>query len=143
MKRINVAIVCFVALILVIGRARVAAAEQDVVVVHGPTIVAFFEPVSEKVMEKDAGTNEALSDFQLYARQVRGPLQRRGVEFRELYAPSFRLQDGKRVAQFRPGKVKVGYYFVAPGKKPRIQYGVMTDADILQAANEYFGQAAH
>jgi hypothetical protein len=46
------------------------------------------------------------------------------------------------VVLFRLGKVKVGYYFVAPGKKPRIKYGVMTDADILQMADEYFGIAA-
>jgi hypothetical protein len=103
--------------------------------------VAFFEPVSEKVMRKDESKNEVLSDFQLYARQVRGPLLRKGVEFREMYATSFRLQDGDRVSLFRSdkvGNVKVGYYFIAPGKKPRIQYGVMTDADILRMANEYF-----
>jgi hypothetical protein len=30
---------------------------------------------------------------------------------------------------------------VAPGKKPRVEYGVMADADLLQVANEYFGLA--
>ncbi len=29
-----------------------------------------------------------------------------------------------------------------PGKKPRIEYGVMTDADLLQVANDYFGTSA-
>jgi hypothetical protein len=140
MRRTNFAIVCVAASIS--AALGSPAQSQTVVVVNGPTIVAFFEPVSDKAMEKDAGTNEALSDFQLYARQVRGPLQRRSIEFQEIYATSFRLRDGKQVVLFRPGKVKVGYYFVAPGKKPRIKYGVMTDADILQMADEYFGTAA-
>ena len=130
MKRIKLAIGCLAACIAAgLAPGGMAAQGQTVMVVRGPTVVAFFEPVSDKVMEKDTGTNKALSDFQLYSRQVRGSLpERRGVEFQEMYAPSFRVQDGNRVVLFRPGKVKVGYYFVAPGKKPRIRYGVMTDA---------------
>ena len=141
MKRIKLAFACVAACLAAVAAAVGVAEGQTVMVVRGPTVVAFFEPVSDKMMAKDAGTNEALSDFQLYTRQVRGPLQRRGVEFQEMYATAFRVQDGDRVVLFRPGKVKVGYYFVAPGKKPQIKYGVMTDADILQMADEYFGTA--
>jgi len=32
----------------------------------------------------------------------------------------------------------VGYYFIAPGKAPHIEYGVLTDVDIVQAAAAYF-----
>jgi len=35
--------------------------------------------------------------------------------------------------------VKVGYYYIAPGRKPRLEYGVATDLDILQIASDYFG----
>jgi hypothetical protein len=42
------------------------------------------------------------------------------------------------VTTFRPTKVNVGYYLVSQGEKPRIEYGVMNDADPLQAAKEYF-----
>jgi hypothetical protein len=51
------------------------------------------------------------------------------------------LHVGKRLITFRPAK-GVGYYLVEPGKKPRIEYGVMTDADLLRVANEYFGISA-
>jgi hypothetical protein len=47
-----------------------------------------------------------------------------------------------KLTTFRPGKVGVGYYLVAPGKDPRVEYGVMTDADLLQLAKEYFGISA-
>jgi hypothetical protein len=119
--------------------APVAAEKQPVVVVRGPTVVAFFEPVPQAKLEKDPDANESLADFQLYARNARAPLSRAGIEFHELYTHSFRLRIGNKLTTFRPIKADVGYYLVAPGKKPRIEYGVMTDSDLLQVANTYFG----
>ena len=119
-----------------------AAEKQPIVVVQGPTVVAFFPPTSDAELEKDADANEALDDFQFYASRVRGPLKTAGIHFHELYTHSFLVRIGKVSTTFRPAKVKVGYYFVVPGKKPRIEYGVMTDADLLQVANEYFGLRA-
>ena len=101
--------------------------------------MAFFEPVPQSKLDKDPDTNESLADFQLYARSVREPLRKAGIEFHELYAHSFRLRIGSKLTTFRPAKVDVGYYLVAPGKKPRIEYGVMTDSDLLQVASAYFG----
>ena len=133
------AIACL-ALCAVPGPLAPAAAEKPpVVVVRGPTVVAFFEPVTQAKLKKDPDTNEVLADFQLYATNVRGPLKKAGIEFHELYAHSFRLRVGSRLTTFHPVKVDVGYYLIAPGKKPRIEYGVMTDADLLKVAKEYFG----
>jgi hypothetical protein len=139
MKRLMSAIAC-IALCGLIGPAAPAAAEKPpVVVVRGPTVVAFFEPVPQAELEKDPDTNEALADFQWYATSVRDPLRKAGIEFHELYTHSFRLRVGNRLTTFRPVKGDVGYYLVVPGKKPRIEYGVITDVDLLQVANEYFG----
>lgn len=93
-------------------------------------------------MKKDPDANESLADLQLYAREVREPLKKRGIEFHELYTRSFRIRVGKAVTTFRAAKVDVGYYFIAPGKEPRIEYGVMTNADLLQVASEYFDRSA-
>ena len=142
MKRLIYYVAAIVAVHLSLTATPISAQGHDIVVVRGPTIVAFFEPVSDKVMKQDADTNEALSDFQLYARQVRGPLRRRGIEFEELYVHSFQVRDGGKLVTFRPGKVKVGYYLIAPGKTPRIEYGVMTDLDLLSLADRYFGISA-
>jgi hypothetical protein len=119
----------------------VAAEKQPVVVVAGPTIVAFF-PVTKTEVKKDADTNEALADFQFYAKQVREPLKKTGIEFQEVYAQSFRVRTGQEATVFRSANGKVGYYLTVPGKKPRIEYGVMTNTDLLQVANEYFGTLA-
>ena len=110
-------------------------------VVAGPTIVAFF-PATKAELHKDADTNEALADFQFYGKQVREPLKKAGIDFQEVYAQSFRVRIGQEGTVFRPAKRNVGYYLIVPGKKPRIEYGVMTNTDLLQVANEYFGTSA-
>jgi uncharacterized protein YecT (DUF1311 family) len=127
------------ACLLVLDVSLVAAAQQQpVVIVAGPTIVAFF-PVTKAELQNNADTGEALADFQLYAKQVREPLKKAGIDFSEVYSHSFRIRIGQEATVFRPTKDDAGYYLIVPGKKPRIEYGVMTDSDLLQVAREYFG----
>jgi hypothetical protein len=121
---------------LVLVPSLVATPKNTIVVINRPTVVAFFPPVTSAELNADPGTNEALADFQLYATRVRKPLTDAGIDFKEIYAKSFQVQRGTRITTFRPGKVDVGYYFVAPGKEPRIEYGVLTDADLLQVAKD-------
>jgi len=117
-----------------------AAPKQPKIVVHGPTIIAFFSPVTQAELDHNTGgANEALSDFQFYAAQVREPFSKSAIAFHEIYARSFRVTLGSHTIIFRPEKVEVGYYLVAPGKEPRVEYGVMTDTDLLGVAREYFG----
>jgi len=100
--------------------------------------VAFFPPVAQTDMN-DGETNEALDDFQFYAERSNAQLAKAAVEFHEVFAHSFRVRLGTKTITFHPGKVGVGYYLVAPGKKPCVRYGVMTDTDLLQLADKYFG----
>ena len=143
MKRLVVIVVLISAGLLFFQLSRVfAASTYAVIAVHGPTIVAFFPPVTRTELQKDPDTNETLADFRLYATRVREPLKKSGIEFYELYAHSFRIRVGKAITTFRPPKEQVGYYLVAPGKKPRIEYGVISDLDLLDIAHEYFGASA-
>lgn len=118
-----------------------AGEKQPLVEVRGPTVVAFFGPVKQEKLEKNPDTNEALVDFQLYANQVHNRLMEAGIEFQVLYGHSFRLRAGQKLTTFRTAR-GVGYYLVEPSKKPRIEYGVMTDLDLLKVAKEYFGISA-
>jgi hypothetical protein len=115
-----------------------ASSSQPTIDIQQPTIVAFFPSVAKD--QGDADTNEALADFQLYAKQIREPLRKLGVEFQETYAHSFRIRLGGKTTVFHPGKEGAGYCLVAPGKKPRVEYGVMTDHDLLELAHEYFAR---
>jgi hypothetical protein len=128
------------ALITLIAYPLSASAAQDptVVVITRPTVVAFFPPVTDAELEKDPDMNEVLSDFQVYAREARKRLEAAGVEFKEVYARSFVIEIHGKKKIFRPGKIEVGYYFVAPDKPPKAQYGVMVTDSIVDLARECF-----
>jgi uncharacterized protein YggE len=143
MKRLILILAAASVLVLSSQLSRVFAADTPpMVVVQGATVVAFFPPVTKAELEKDPDTNEALADFQTYLARVRKPFKKSGIEVHELYTHSFQVRIGKTVTTFRPKKEEIGYYFVAPGKEPRIEYGVMTHADLLDIAHEYFGTPA-
>lgn len=120
--------------------SSLAAWEQPPIVVRGPTVVAFFSPMKEADLKANPDENETLSDFQFYNPQIREALQKDGIDFHEIYAFSFRVRIVAKVTTFHTGKVGVGYYFVAPSKKPHIEEGVLGDAPI-EIAHRYFGTA--
>jgi len=139
MKRFNRILVLTV-LVSLLSLPLVAAERERTFVIRRPTVIAFFPPVTEQELS-DTGNNEALAHFQFSANEARKPLHDVGITFIENYAESFRVRLAKAVNTFRPEKIKVGYYLIAPGKEPRIEYGVMTEQDLLKIAGEYFGVA--
>lgn len=125
---------------LLLGSAiRLSAQKPATFDVTGPTIIAFFPPVTDAELRKDPDTNEALSDFQFYAGQVREPLAKRGITFKEVYADAFTIRQGKMTTLFGTKTMKVGYCLATPGKEPYVQTGVLSDAGLLQLADKYFG----
>ena len=130
-----------VTIFLTVGTIRIHAAQiAPLFDVHGPTVVAFFPPVTQ-ADKSDGETNEALDDFQFYAERAHVHLAKAGVDFHEVFGHSFRVRLGTKTITFHPAEVEVGYYLVAPGKKPCVKYGVMADTDLLQVADKYFGLA--
>ena len=107
-------------------------------VVEHPTVIAFFPHVTDAELERDADTNEALSDFQLYASQAGPRLKKAGIDFEVASATRFRVKMNGTVRTVETGKIGIGYYFIAPGRKPRVEYGVHDDQEILEIARQYF-----
>jgi len=137
MKRFN-RIIILTALVSLLSMPLVAAERERTFVIRRPTVIAFFPPVTEQELS-DAGRNESLAHFQFSANEVRKPMHDAGITFIENYGESFRVRLAKAVNTFRPEKIKIGYYLITPGKDPRIEYGVMTEEDLLKTASEYFG----
>lgn len=108
------------------------------IVVTGPTLVAFFAGSDDKPT-RNPDDGQALADFQLSVQHARAALRSRGVAFVVLYTHSFELRIAEKVTTIECDKIGVGYYLIAPGKKPLLASGVMTDADLLQQADKYFG----
>jgi hypothetical protein len=137
MKRLLLAVV-LIAAAIIDGYSQPVGKQPQTLVVHHATIVAFFPPVTRAELDSDEDNNEALSDFQFYTGKARAPLQQAGIDLREVDARSFSIRVGKEIRIFRTGKIGIGYYFIAPGRKPHVEYNVMADEDILEAAHKYF-----
>lgn len=125
--------------VLVLTPSTYAAEKTPVITVSGPTLIAFFAPVTQEEIDKNDETSEVLSDFQWHLREVKQKLQKAGISVHELYALKFEVVTGNKKKVFKPGKIDVGYYFVKPGKSPKVEYGVMSNIDIVDTAGEYFG----
>jgi hypothetical protein len=110
-----------------------------VIVIHRPTIVAFFLPMTGAEANSGEVDAEALGDFNFYAYKVGERLKKAGIEFQQVSGRSFQIRDGMKTRTFQASKIAVGYYFIAPGKGPHVEYGVMTDEDLADAAQRYFG----
>ena len=133
-------LLCFLAAALCASTVLDAQHTAGVPVVNadGPTVVAFF-PNASKIGPDDADGNKALSDFKHYAKRVKRPLIQLGIQFTEEYGRSFRIRSGSKSALFTRETGTPGYFFFADGKRPRIEYGVRTDSDLLAVARQYFG----
>lgn len=94
--------------------------------------------MSDPEANSGSDDDEALGDFNFYAAKVEPRLKKAGIEFRLLDQNSFRVRIGNRVRTFRSGSIEVGYYLIAPGKEPHVEYGVMTDEDLTAVAAKYF-----
>ena len=49
----------------------------------------------------------------------------------------FEVKVGRRWQTVRP-RVSVGYYFIAPGREPEIEFGVEDTGSIVDLARKYF-----
>lgn len=116
------------------------AKQPETFKVTGPTIIAFFPRVSQAEINREGGVIEASDDFQFYLSTVKQPLKAAQISLRESYSHAFQVFVDGRLSTFKVGKEGVGYYLVAPGKRPRIEKGVMTDVDLLEIASKYFGK---
>ncbi len=140
MKLVRLLFLALIVLPMLLPAQSPPAGKLPVIVIHRRTIIAFFVGANE-AREIDANGNESLSDFQLYAYQAKGPLKKMKVDLLDATAPAFNIQTGSKIVAFHPAQ-KIGYYFVAPGQYPRVEYGVHTDDQLIEIASQYFAVTA-
>ena len=124
----------FISLLLILVTLPGNTAEQPLIVITGPTVIAFFPPINNEMLAKDFDTNTTLDDFQFYASKAREPLKKAFVDFQEVYAHSFRVRDGKKQIIFQPKNTNIGYYFISPGMESVVEdcdSAIAKDIDIV------------
>ena len=121
------------------ARTTALSTAKKAVVVTGPTLVAFFA-ISQSEVDADPDGAEALGDFRHHLGGARAALERAGFAVHETYADTVRLLVSGRTIDFRPREhsVRIGYYLIAPGRAPQIEYGVLTNDDVVDVAMAYF-----
>lgn len=118
------------------GSSQTGQERADIYEIRRPTVIAFFVANAIKGNDEstDADAAEAGSDFSYYASLVQEPLRHAGIDFHISEASSFQIRDKKSTLNFQASKLGVGYVFVAPGRRPLVKRGVMTDQDLIETA---------
>ena len=112
------------------------AKQQTKFVITKPTLISFFLDYTDKQIDADG--NEALADFVFYLPYAENKLRAAGVQVCSVFkVKSFQVKLGSRWQTVRP-RVPVGYYFIAPGREPEIEFGVEDTGSILDFAGRYF-----
>jgi hypothetical protein len=118
------------------GVGKQAAVPQTRFFITKPTLISFFLDYTDEQVEKEG--NEALTDFLFYLPYAEKILREAGVEVHAVVkVKSFDVKAGRRWRTVRPSD-KVGYYFIAPGREPEMEFGVEDTESILELARKYF-----
>ncbi len=113
------------------------AKQQTRFVITGPTLISFFLDYTDKEVLADG--DEALNDFVFYLPYAEEKLLKAGVQVHAVFkVKSFAVKMGSRWRTVQPQGQAVGYYFIAPGREPRVEFGVEDTESILDFAREYF-----
>ncbi len=125
-------LVLLVAVLIATGTEQ----QQTKFIITKPTLISFFLDFTDKQVEEEG--NEALADFVFYLPYAEDKLRAVGVQVYSVFkVKSFQVKVGHRWRTVRP-RVSVGYYFIAPGREPEIEFGVEDTGSILDLARKYF-----
>jgi hypothetical protein len=117
------------------GSARVAAP-----VIREATLVAFTLPASDTLAAGEA--RAALDEFRAYTAVVVPLLAEEGIAFHATTADSIIIErsDGiRRVVMLRGLDHPYGYVLIEPGYAESILTGVLTDSELVDEVDWYFG----
>ncbi len=118
----------------------VDTAQGPVLVVHKPTVVAFWLAAADSLRRADS---DSLSrDFENYTRLVAPLLEEQDIELRTTHADSIvveREDAPRRVVMLSGLDFPFGYVLIEPGFAERIVTGVSTDDELLDEIDWYFG----
>jgi hypothetical protein len=106
--------------------------------IASPTVVAFFNYAS--VQPNDPNLPDVIEDFRLTVQRLRERLDDSVIAVHECYQSWFEVNvPGKALQHFTVGPEGAGYYLVSPAVPAKVEYGVMTDEDVINLMRQHFG----
>ena len=117
------------------GAARFSPSTGPVkVAVTGPTIVAFYA-------ESTGDDQEALADFEFYLGKVGPTLDSAGVKLVVAFTDTVYLtwSGGRKQTLSTRDSIRVGYGFTDRRRPLALEYGVLTDIDLLCKGARHLG----
>jgi hypothetical protein len=115
------------------------SADSTLIVIEGPTLVAFYPPVSQAQVDTSEELATVFDDFSYHLSSAADSLRALGITVRERPVGDIRLVEAGKQRQFRPAKdsADFGYLYLAPGRAQRVYYSVMSNSDLVETAHEY------
>jgi hypothetical protein len=120
--------------------AGATARDSTWVDVTGPTLIAFFPPEASALLDSGGDDATALDDFGYHLASATDSLRALGVRVVGVGSRTLHVVADRQTTHFRvpQDSAEIGYYFVAPGRRPLVAYGVLTDSELIDAARQHF-----
>ena len=119
--------------------ARTAAPDSMVVRVHGPTLISFYPTVTQAQIDSSEDLATVLDDFSYHLSTAQDSLRAMGFAIIDHPPGTIRIVDesSSRDIALAPDSADVGFVFVAPGRRDRVMYGVMTGGELIDAGHKF------
>jgi len=115
------------------------SSDSAAVLVHGPTLIAFYPDATQTHVDSNPDLATTLDDFSYHLSTAADSLRALGITVVQHPAGVIDLIDAHGRRRLVPAKdsADVGYAFVAPGRRNQLYYGVMTNSDLIAKARAF------
>lgn len=123
--------------------ARTAMPDSMAVHVHGPTLISFYPTVTQAQVDSSEDLATVLDDFSYHLSTAQDSLRAMGFAIVDHPPGTIQIIDASssRDIVLAPDSADVGFVFVAPGRRDRVMYGVMTRGDLIDAGHRFLATA--
>ena len=107
--------------------------------VDGPTLISFYPTVTQAQIDSSEELATVLDDFSYHRSTAQDSLRALGFTMVDHPSGTIRIVDasGPRDIALAPDSADVGFVFVAPDRRDRVMYGVMTGGELIDAAHRF------
>ena len=113
--------------------------DSTAVHVHGPTLISFYPTVTQAQIDSSEELATVLDDFSYHRSTAQDSLRAMGFTIVDRPPGTVRIDgaSGSRDIALAPDSADVGFVLVAPDRRDRVMYGVMTGSELIDAGHKF------